>query len=207
ALISGPAGHGHAQLLGRLRRRFEEVSRRTHPVTIGCGPLWRTGGLQSLLRVLARETGVTELASVDAAAAHLASLLAQKDVVLQVTALQNFEGGVDGFASQFWAPLLAALPASTPYRLLCLATHEGRTPDAPAWDAATQPCGADPWEARRLVRLAALEPFTEEDLAFFLRRRVEPAQVEPMAQGLIDTTGGMPALLYDALTDPANWPV
>ncbi|HEU4557814.1 MAG TPA: DUF4062 domain-containing protein, partial [Longimicrobium sp.] len=56
-LVSGPAGHGHPQLLARLRRLFEQVSRRTHPCTIGCGPLWRTGGLQSLLRVLARETG------------------------------------------------------------------------------------------------------------------------------------------------------
>jgi hypothetical protein len=205
-LVSGPAGHGHAQLLGRLRRRFEAVSRRTHPCTVGCGPLWRKGGLQSLLRVLARETGAAELATMDAAAAHVASLLAQKDVVLQVTALQNFEGGVDGFVDQFWGPLVAALPAATPYRLLCLASHEGRTPDPPAWDATTQPCRAAPWDARRLVRLAPLEPFTAAELSLFLRARLDPDQADTMVTALMETTGGTPGLLYDALTDPANWP-
>lgn len=205
-LIHGPAGHGQAELLGRLERRFEAVSRRTHPLTVRCGALWRSGGLGSLLRVLARETGVAELATVAAAGAHLGTLLAQKDVVLRVTALQNYEGGVPGFVEQFWAPLVAALPAGTPYRLLCLATHEGTTPAAPAWEAAAQPCGSAPWDARRLLRLAELAPFTAAELSLFVRPRVEPAQVDDLVTALMDATDGVPNLLYAELTDPANWP-
>jgi hypothetical protein len=205
ALVWGAAGNGHAQLLARLRAEFDAVSRRMQAYTIGCGPLWRTGSLNSLLRVLARETRVAELASVSAAAAHLGALLAQKDVVLEVTRLQNFDNGVAGFVEQFWAPLVDALPAGTAYSLLCLGSHEGAAPAPPAWDAAVQPCGGEPFDPRRMVRLPGLEPFTPAELSRFLRSRVEPDQVAPLVQAVMDTTGGSPALVYQTLAEPDFW--
>lgn len=205
ALVSGAAGNGHAQLLARLRVQFDAASRRMQTYTIGCGPLWRTGSLSSLLRVLARETHVAELASVPAAAAHLGSLLAQKDVVLDVNRLQNFDNGVAGFVEQFWGPLVDALPAGTPYSLLCLGSHESAAPAPPAWNAAIQPCGAGPFDPRRMVRLPVLEPFTAAELSRFLRSRVEPDQVAPLVQAVMETTGGSPALVYQTLAEPDFW--
>lgn len=207
ALVSGPVGHGHPQVLSRLQRAFEAVSRRTHPCTIGCGPFWRGNSLSTLLTVLAKETGsTTPFPTVAAAAAYLGTQLAQKDVLLRVTAVQNFENGVAGFVEQFWAPLLDALPAGTTFRLLCLASHEGRTPAAPAWDAVTQPCGADPFDPRRLVRLPALEPFTETELSLFVRGRVEPARADELVAALMaESNEGVPNLLYEKLADPTYW--
>lgn len=206
-LVSGPPGHGHKELMLRLRRQFEAVSRRLDPFTTACGPAWRTGGLAALLGVLGKDSGVAGLASVSAAAAHLAGLLQQKDVLLEVTRLQHFEGGVAGFVEQFWGPLVQALPAKTPFSLLCLASYEGKTPAAPAWDAAVQPCGADPFHAARLVALPPLEPFTDEEVRVFVRPFVEPAQVDDTVAGLMaDSNEGNPDLLYRALADPNYWP-
>jgi hypothetical protein len=206
ALVSGPPGHGHPQLLLRLRRQFEAVSRRLHPIPIGCGPGWRTAGLDPLLGVLATELGVAALPSVAAAAAHVATQLEKKDLLLEVTRLQHFEGGVAGFVEQFWLPLVQALPARTPFSLLCLAAHEGRTPAAPAWDAAVQACDADPFDPGRLVALPALEPFTPEELTVLVRPYVEPERVDDTVAGLMaDSNEGNPDLLYKALADPGYW--
>lgn len=205
-LVSGPAGHGHRQMLDRLQRRFEQVSRRMHPCTIGCGPFWRSNSLATLLGVLGKETGAPGLAAVPAAAAHLERLLEQKDVVVRVTAVQNFENGVAGFAEQFWGPLVDALPAGTPYRLLCLVSHEGREPAAPAWNAAVQPCGAEPFDPRRLVRLPPLAPFTEAELSLFVRPRVDPEEADALVAALmVESNDGIPGLLYEKLADPAYW--
>jgi hypothetical protein len=205
-LVSGPPGHGHRPLMERLRRRFERESGNLHPLVVGCRPAWRDGGLEGLLAVLAREAGVGAFADVGAAAAHLGTLLGKTDVVLQVTLLQHFEDGVPGFVERFWSPLVAALPAGTPFRLLCLASHEGPVPAPPAWDAAVQACGGDAWDGRRLLRLPPLAPFTERELRRFLRPRVsDRAAEDTMVSSMMDGIDGNPGLLYQRLMEPDYW--
>lgn len=204
-LVAGPTGYGHAQLAGRLHRLFESASRRTHTCSIGCRPLWRNNGVQGLLRVLGKEVGMAETDSVAAAGAHLGKLLAQKDVVLRVTQVQHFESGVPGFVELFWRPLIESLPTATPFRLLCLVTYEGNPEPHASWSNSVQPCETDTWEAGRLALLPPLEPFTAAELEPFVRRRVEPDEVEALVSGLLDCTSGIPHLLFNALMEPSTW--
>jgi hypothetical protein len=204
-LVAGPAGHGHTRMAARLHRAFEGVSHHMKTCTVGCGPLWRGGSLRSLLAVLGREAGLAAPATTAEAAAQITSLLAQNDVALHVTRLQHFEDGVAGFVEQFWAPLVDALPA-TPYRLLCIATYEGDpAAQAAAWAGAVQPCGVDAPDPRRLALLPPLEPFTANEVALFVRRRLPPADVGGLVAALMADTGGVPDRLYELLLDPTTW--
>lgn len=206
-LIAGPPAYGQAQLLARLRGRFERNAFRTpRPVTVGCGPLWSTGGVGSLLRAVARELAIPEPAGPAALAPTLGELLKTSDVVLEVTQLQNFEDGVPGFVETFWRPLLDALPAGTPYRLLCMATHEGAAPAAGGWDAVVrrcpQPAAGDP---RSLLLLPELGAFTAAELSVFAGAYLPPAQEQPFVTALMQQTAGVPSHLYTLLATPSTW--
>lgn len=203
-LISGLPGFGQEQLLKRLEDRFEKSSRRMHLCPIGW-PQWRRNDLKGLLSLLGKGTGAPELPTVAAAAAHLEAQLAQKDVVLRVGALHNFDSGVRGFAEQFWQPLVDALPASTPYRLLCIATHESADGAPRAVEPAVQPAPGDPFDPRRLVLLPPLEAFTAQELAVFVRPWFDDPDVSPLVDDLMRATRGVPHQLFDALADPSTW--
>lgn len=205
-LVAGPPAYGQAQLVARLRRAFEGIARRTpRPLSVGCGPLWSSGGAQSLLRALGRELGQGEPASVAAVAARLGELLQANDLVLEVTQLQNFENGVRGFVELFWRPLVDSLPAGAPYSLLCLATHEGAAPAAGAWDGCVQGCDAGALDPRSLLLLPELRAFGAEELAVFVSPRVDKAKTDPLVKALMAQSGGVPAYLYTLLTTPSTW--
>jgi hypothetical protein len=207
-LVSGPPAYGQAQLLMRLRRHFERHTfRPPRPVTVGCGPLWSTGGVGSLLRALAREMSIPEPAGPAALAVTLGELLKTSDVVLEVTQLQNFEDGVPGFAKAFWRPLLDALPVATPYRLLCLATHEGAAPAAAGWEGVVQRCGppAAAPDPRLFLHLPELGPFTEAELSVFAGGYLPPEQVQPFVKAMMTHTAGVPSHLYTLLATPSTW--
>jgi hypothetical protein len=205
-LVHGPPAFGQDRLIARLGRILErDAFSPPRPCVVGCGPLWRQRGLPSLLRALGREIEAGwEPASIQALAERLEMLLALSDVVLQISRLQHFEGGVAGFAAAFWQPLLAALPASTPCRLLCLATHEGAAGEAATWQSHRQDPAAAP-DAARLVVLPVLRSFDAGEVTQFVRRYLPAGDVEPMTEALLADTGGNPLLLYRVLLDDSTW--
>jgi hypothetical protein len=203
-LLAGPPRHGQAQLAALLQRHFDRSFPRGQALTVGCGPLWRSGSLPAFLKVLGGELRTAPFASVTAAADHLGDRLARGNLLLRVTNLQNFEGGVGGFVESFWAPLVDALPPDPPFRFLCIATHESTAPGAND-AAATAPCAADPPDPRRLTVLPELRPFTRPEVTLFVRRSGLHPDPDALAEYVVQETGGAPMLTYDLLTDPTTW--
>lgn len=205
AVIAGPPGHGQDHLQDRLCSVFEAVSNRFHTCSMSFGQVWRGDGLTSLLRTLGSEAGLSEPPSTAAAAAHLRAMLEQKDVILRVKQAQHFAGGLPGFVDAFWRPLLRHLPPELPYRLLCLITHEGSPGPHDAWAGAVRPCGDSAADPADPLLLPPVESFTAADLESFIRKRLGPEHAPAAAARLLADTGGMPALLYTALSDPLTW--
>jgi hypothetical protein len=206
-LVHGRAGFGHDVLVERLKEMLNgQAYEEPHWCVVGCGPMWRQRGLSSMLRALGKELQTArEPASLAELASELESRLATSDVGLLVSRLQHYEGGVAGFAAGFWQPLLAELSGTARFRLLCVATHEGASADAGEWRPYLQDeAGATP-DMSRPIALPALTEITRGELMAFLRAYLPPEDLAPMADGLLEDTGGTPHLLYHRLLDDSFW--
>jgi hypothetical protein len=207
-LIYGPPGFGHLELMARLVRAAEaeaEACRQPRHIAVSAGALWRENGPTAILRALSREiragwkpTEVPELA------AELQGLLDEQDVILQVSGLQGYPAGVPGFLDGFWRPLVSALTASVPNRLVCLAAVE--TEDNPLEESLPEasPAGGER-SADSPVVLPGLGPFTDEELWAWLRTRLPAARADSLTRRLMAATKGRPPTLYEVLADPALW--
>lgn len=205
-LVAGPPAYGQDRLVERLRRAFERtVFRPPLQVAVGCAPMWGDGSAANLLQRVARAVGVPEPATMAVVGARIGEVLGVNDVVLEITQVQNFSGGVPGFVERFWRPLLDALPAGTLNRVLCLATHEGALPPAGGWDGAVRRCADAGLDPRALLLLPELGAFTPDDLTVFVRARVEPQNVRPLVKHLMEQTGGVPSYLYSLLATESTW--
>jgi hypothetical protein len=203
-LLYGAPGAGQTHLLRRLLRTLEASA--TAPprrALAGIGPLWRQDGPGQLALTLSRALGrEPPHETVAALGAQLAELLAEQDVVLEITAAQRYPGEIPGLAASFWQPLVAAVgtPAK---RLVCMVTMDRATLD-PAWSDvlhADAP-GAQP---ARIVPLAPLGALDVKALALWLKQWLDTADAKQLAITLMAETQGTPHLLYAALLDDTTW--
>jgi hypothetical protein len=201
-VVHGQMGFGHDRLLGALCKVMDSATKgHARQYSFRIGPLWRQNGLVNLVNVIGSEVVPGwDGASVVDLSLHLAELLAHADIVVQITNVQRYSGGLEGFAEQFWAPLVAALgrPAR---RLICLVSIE----------AGGDPSGGSEEESgshlllSRLELLARLAPYSVEYLDAWLQTWLDPDAANALATTLIAETQGVPHLIYAALLDTSTW--
>jgi hypothetical protein len=207
-LVSGLNDYGQTQLVSRLRKELENKSQ-AHQYKISLGPLWIKKTSLSLIQQIGSSiqsgwvpTSIQDLAE------RLKDILEDSDVVLEIDRIDRFQGSVATFVNEVWQPLTTALDQALPHRLTMLVTVEG--PLSPEFDQYLQPPleqNATAFDARRLVQLPELQPFTEMEVTTWLRVDKWVAnEVAPLlAQSLISETKGIPQLLYLKLSDEATW--
>jgi hypothetical protein len=203
-LVHGPPDFGHVQALARLVHAVEELANdQPRCYVVNAGVLWRDPSPAALLRVLGREVRSDwEPTSVPDLAEALVDELKDQDVVLHVSGLQGLAGGPEAFFRDLWAPLVAAVPDSGLYRLVCLASVEtdGEDPLPEPGDQATH--APDP---ARPVVLPGLRAFTQEELSIWLSSRLPILDIAPLSRHLIAGTKGHPNALYAVLADDDLW--
>lgn len=204
-LVYGPHGFGHLELMGKVVRELEKAFAQPRCYVISAGALWRENSHTAILRTLGREIRPGwEPAQIPDLAQELLNLLRDQDVILQISGLEGYIGGLSAFLAEFWSPLVDALPEGTPNRLICLAAvqTDDETLDVPLPDADS--AGGPHCPARPIV-LPRLGPFTERELLSWLRSRLEAPEAIRLSQRLIEATEGIPPALYAILIDPASW--
>jgi hypothetical protein len=208
-VICGPKGFGHRELAERLATEADRntwVQAQRH--VAGIGVLWRDTGLSNLVRVIGKQIKPGwRPGSVGELGAALDGCLQRSDVIVQITGLQHFQGGLDGFRARFWEPLVAELGQVTDYRLLCLVCLEGDTRIGHAAGGAATPRLPDDLAAAIPIMLPALARLREAEVATWLRQWLAPADAADLAATLIEETSGVPHLLHAALLDPSVWAV
>jgi hypothetical protein len=197
-LVHGPYGFGHLELMTRLAKEVGD-SAPTQPrrIVISAAAMWRENSCSGLMDAIARDLSAGwRPANAADFATGLMRVLADRDVVLQVSGLEGYSGGLEGFLTEFWRPLADEVAGNTPYRLICLASVE------PA-DIAL-PGGGLPYGESVCV-LPPLGPFTEEEVSFWLRAWLMPSDADYWTAKLMARTRGVPQAIYAILADPALW--
>jgi Domain of unknown function (DUF4062)/inactive STAND len=197
-VIYGPYGFGHAELMTRLAKEVAD-SAHTQPrrCVISAAAIWRDNSCSGLMDAIARElsAGWRPAETADFTAG-LMRVLADRDVVLQVSGLEGYPGGLEGFLTEFWLPLAAEVAGNRPHRLICLASAESE-------DLAL-PDGGSPYDDSVRV-LPPLRPFDEAEVSFWLKAWLGPPDADDWTAKLMARTRGMPHALYAVLADPALW--
>ena len=203
-VIHGRSGYGQPELAARLRTVFGEVC---HGLDVehraSVSPLWRGNGLSALLSVLGRHLG-TSPRSLNEYAESLLSFLQTGNVVLTIRDVQRFEGGMAGFATQFWSPLSALIAPHSSRALICLASVDDviSADDVNTVTSLTRR-SAPQWVPDRLIRLSRVERFSKDELVLWLARWT--ADAHDVAQTLMAETRGEPRQIYSKLNDPGFW--
>src|SRR5262249_47054241 len=135
--------------------------------------------------------------SVAALAFRLKTLLQSKDVLVEITDLQRFEGSLPDFVNQFWNPLASHLSAEPPInQLVALITMEQAATgdlDPFLFDPATDE--PEDFNAAKLIKLPELTVFEEDEIASWLVKRLQkdlacgndPDQLAEVAKNLAET--------------------
>jgi Domain of unknown function (DUF4062)/inactive STAND len=197
-VIYGPYGFGHVELMTRLAKEVAD-SAHTQPrhCVISAAAIWRENSCSGVMDAIAREV-FAGWRPADAAdfAAGLTRVLADRDIVLQVSGLEGYPGGLKGFLTEFWLPLAAEVAGNTPHRLICLAAAES--------EDLTLPGSGSPYDEYVRV-LPPLGPFDETEVSFWLKAWLKPSDADNWTAKLMARTQGMPHALYAVLADPALW--
>jgi hypothetical protein len=194
--------------MARLVREIEENTfAQPRCLVVSAGALWRESGPTALLNALGREVRPGwELSGLRELTDELLCLLQEQDVVIQVSGLERHAGGPQAFVTDFWSPLVDALPENTDNRMICLAAVETN-------DELVRPevlvSGVDPvgdeFRPERPVILPGLRSFTESELSFWLRSRLPAPKAGLLGRRLMEVTEGNPHALYAILADHALW--
>jgi hypothetical protein len=197
-LVYGPYGFGHVELMTRLAKEVENSSHaQPRRCIISAAALWRENSCSGLMEAIAREVSAGwRPPDVNDFAAGLTRVLIDRDVVLQVSGLEYYPGGLDGFLAQFWRPLVDEIAGNTPNRLICLASAESADITLPDSDSSY---------AESVRILPPLGPFNETELSFWLRAWLMPSDADYWTEKLLARTRGVPHALYAVLADPALW--
>jgi hypothetical protein len=154
--------------------------------------------------------------TVEDLALRLRPALENRPLTLFVDHVERFPGGVVGYQSSFWKPLLDALQAlplaqASAHPLVVIAAEYTARPDQ--WERATRTLH-QPGDPALLVRLPALEPFTDADVLAWLEEFEVLDHVPGRRAGMMEIAmsspsgerDGTPLRVFNRLKTLTLWP-
>lgn len=208
-IIHGAEDHGHDELIDDLRRKLPpECCNFQLPCTSLTG---NTAGsfFDQLANWLANEDEVASPVEM-ASAADVANMLKQKKlvyqhVVLQVHDINDFQGGIKGFLTDFWQPLIVALGHTDAFRLIVFVTVIGSIPDDCQhlfWQQTEDDDDLYEFNPKQAVVLPEIKPFSQKEIAAWLKSAfptIDHARVQAEATNIFRRTNGLPIKVYREL--------
>ncbi len=208
-VVHGPPCQGHAAAMKALCLRLEETRAGTpRRLTARVASAWGgkcvrnlVWGLASSIRQDFKPTKLSQLAS------ELLIELRESDLILEISDVEQFPGGIDAFRESFWSKLIQAMNRadveSKPNDLIAILGHgdvlaSGTAAEAAAPDAAR--------EAGALLVLPALSPVDENRLLQWLRRWIEDVdRAREITRKVFDQTEGVLEAVHAQLLDSGLW--
>jgi hypothetical protein len=209
-VVHGAPDAGQEPLLSRFGELLEENPWAPAPrrCRIDFSAAWRVRNVEQVFLLLARELGAEGVAGAPAdLASRLRDCLALAPVVIEAIHVQACSGGVPGFVSEIWKPLIRSL-GRTRHEIIALLTLS--RPCSEAWRQGLHDlrAGSDvSFSGEVPILLPQLGPFSPEDLLDWLLERLPPGEAQALTDELLEETGGEPEALLrrlEALPFPAS---
>jgi hypothetical protein len=202
-VVHGPYGFGHEYLIERCVGEFARAAPLVRRVTLSAGAVWREPTAAGLARAVGEQLHLAARPeTVGDLARALAPLLDRADLVLEVHAVVELDGGLAAFAREFWDGLVAGLAALRPRRrLIGFARVDG---PVGSFAASCQRPGDAAFDPRRPVLLPELDRFSRDDLIDWLSPWLRH-RTEAEAARVMERTAGEPAGVYGWAADRRPW--